>query len=91
MVEGVCGKGGGYRLCRAPETYRVGDILRLMEGSLSPVSCVEDGPHACDKSCRCRAYPVWKGLADRIEEYLDGITLADLIQKDHTAPESAEQ
>ena len=91
MVEGVCGKGGGYRLCRAPEAYRVGDILRLMEGSLSPVACVEDGPHACDKSCRCRAYPVWKGLADRIEEYLDGITLADLIQKDHTAPENAEQ
>lgn len=76
IVSGRRGKGGGYKLSRAPENYTIGEILRLTEGSLSPVSCV-DGEF-CAKKSECKTYPVWKGLAKVINEYLDGVTIADL-------------
>lgn len=81
-VEGQHGKGGGYRLMKAPEDCRVGDILRLTEGTLAPVACLEEGAAPCQRSAECRTIGMWKKLDRMISEYLDGITVADLAQGD---------
>ena len=80
IVEGVQGKNGGYRLVGRPEDHKVGTILRLTEGNLAPVSCLECGADPCEKRFECRTLPMWTKLHDMIGEYLDGITLADLMQ-----------
>ena len=79
------GAQGGYMLAKSPEKYTVGDILRLAEGSLSPVPCVDQSPNECERSNDCPTLYVWQGLAAVIHEYLDGITLQDILdrQKDH--------
>ena len=82
LVEGVRGKGGGYRLTRPPEDYSVGEILRLAEGSLAPVACLEEGAHPCDRAARCRTLPVWNRLGQLIGDYLDSVTLRDLLKTD---------
>ena len=81
MLTGVRGKGGGYKLTKSPDQYTVGSILRLTEGSLAPVSCLES-PDALSCECMdcCRTLPMWRGLDHLINNYLDNITLADLIQ-----------
>lgn len=80
IVEGVHGKGGGYRLTRAPEEYRVGEILRLTEGNLAPVACLECGAQPCEKRDECKTLPMWRELHGIICEYLDSVTLADLMR-----------
>ena len=80
LREGLRGKGGGYKLTRAPETYTVGSILRLTEGSLATVACLEEGAPACPRMAECRTYPLWYKLDGMISEYLDSVTLADLMQ-----------
>ena len=80
MLSGMRGKGGGYKLTRAPETYTVGSILRLTEGSLATVACLEEGAPACPRMAECRTYPLWYKLDGMISEYLDSVTLADLMQ-----------
>ena len=80
ILTGLRGKGGGYRLCSSPEHYTVGRILSLTEGSLSPVSCLENGASPCTRSSDCRTLSMWQGLDDLINEYLDRFTLADLMQ-----------
>ncbi|MBQ8239119.1 MAG: Rrf2 family transcriptional regulator [Oscillospiraceae bacterium] len=80
IVDGIQGKGGGYRLSRAPEDYTLGEILRLTEGTLAPVSCLECGAAPCDRAADCRTLPVWTELDRRINDYLDSVTLADLIK-----------
>ncbi len=80
FLEGLRGKGGGYKLTRAPEMYTVGSILRLTEGSLATVACLEEGAPACSRMAECRTYPLWKKLDGMISEYLDSVTLADLMQ-----------
>ena len=82
LVDGLHGKGGGYRLNRAPETYKVGDILRLTEGTLAPVACLECGADPCERAAECRTLPMWEGLGRLIADYLDGITVADLIKQE---------
>ncbi len=82
FVAAVHGKGGGYRLNRKPDEYIVGDILRLTEGSLAPVACLECGAAECERADRCRTLPMWKDLNDKITDYFDGITIADLMKKD---------
>jgi len=82
LLSGVRGKGGGYKLTRAPEQYTVGSILRLTEDSLAPVTCLERDADACPRSAECRTLPIWQGLDRVINEYLDNITLADLIHPD---------
>lgn len=82
LVEGVHGKGGGYRLCRKPEEYTIGEILRLTEGNLAPVSCVECGAEPCARSSECRTIHMWADLYRMIGDYLDGVTLADLMKKE---------
>ena len=80
FVEAVHGKGGGYKLNKKPEEYRVGDILRLTEGSLSPVACLEKGAPECPRKNVCRTLPLWSKLDDLVENYLDSVTLADLMK-----------
>ncbi len=82
FVEAVHGKGGGYRLNRSPDKYIVGDILRLTEGSLAPVACLECDAAECERADRCRTLPMWKDLNDKITDFFDGITIADLMKKD---------
>ena len=79
LVEGQRGKGGGYRLARKPCDYSVGEILRLAEGSLAPVSCLEAGASPCPKASSCRTLPVWEKLESLICGYLDEVTLTSLL------------
>lgn len=81
LLSGVRGKGGGYRLTKTPDQYTVGDILRLTEESLAPVSCLAAGADACPKAAVCRTLPLWKGLDQVINDYLSNITVADLMQR----------
>lgn len=70
---------GGYALVKPPEKYTVGEILRVTEGSLSPVACLQYGENDCPRKADCITLPVWEGLYKAIMEYLDGITLRDII------------
>ena len=79
LVEGVRGKGGGYRLCRPLKAYSAGAILRLTEGSLAPVSCLEGDANACRRAGQCHTLPMWTKLEGLINNYLDSVTLADLL------------
>ena len=72
---------GGYKLAQPPEKYTVGMILRLTEGSLAPVSCLDQDPIQCERSSECTTLPVWQGLYKVINEYLDSITLQDLLDQ----------
>ena len=82
LLEGLRGKGGGYRLTKAPDQYSVGSILRLTEESLAPVSCLEPGAAACPRMAACRTLPLWRGLDRLSGDYLDNVTVADLMQRD---------
>lgn len=79
MVEGLSGKGGGYRLNRPASEYVVGDLLRLTEGDLAPVACLGCEAKVCEKAEQCKTLPMWKKYFELTNEYFDGITLADLI------------
>ncbi len=72
---------GGYMLAKAPDKYTVGQILRLTEGSLSPVPCVDQDPIECERSTFCATLPMWRGLSRVINEYLDSVTLQDLLDQ----------
>ena len=78
LVEGQRGKGGGYRLSRELKDYSVGEIVRLTEGSLAPVSCLE-GENTCPRADKCLSLPVWEKLDTLINDYLDSVSLADLL------------
>ena len=82
LLNGLRGKGGGYQLTRPPEEYTVGSILRLTEDSLAPVSCLSPGADACGKASDCRTLSMWRGLHKVINDYLDNVTVADLMQAD---------
>ena len=82
MLEGVKGKGGGYRLTRCTEDYSLGEILRLTEGNLAPVPCASETHDKCQRMETCPTRPVWRKLDTIINDYLDGVTLADLIEQD---------
>ena len=79
LVDSVHGKGGGYKLNRKPSEYTVGELLRTTEGSLAPISCVDEGVQHCKKACECKTLPVWDKLNNIINEYLDSVTLEDLV------------
>ena len=72
---------GGYCLAKSPDQYTVGSILRLTEGGLAPVACLENQPNQCPRSEQCITLPIWQGLYQVITEYLDGITLQDILDK----------
>ena len=73
---------GGYKLAKAPDKYTVGDILRITEGSLAPVACLDYEPNTCEKCETCHTLPMWQGLYKTITDYLDSITLQDIIDSD---------
>ena len=81
IVEGVHGKGGGYRLTREPKDYTVLEILELTEGDLAPVACLECGATPCDKTAHCRTLPMWTDFYQLIHDYFNGITIADLMKE----------
>ena len=80
FVDAAHGKGGGYKLNRKPEEYKIGEILRLTEGSLSPVACLEAGAEDCPRKTNCRTLPLWTKLDELVEGYLDSVSLADLMK-----------
>ena len=81
FVDAVHGKGGGYRLNRKPEDYTVDSILKLTEGSLAAVSCTSQGAAACSRTTCCQTLPMWEKLEKMIDEFFEGITLADLLKE----------
>lgn len=74
------GKSGGYRLSKKPEEYTIGSILKLTEGSLAPVSCLENGKVNCERADSCITLPLWKELDQIIDDYLESKTLQDLLE-----------
>jgi len=83
FVKSIRGAQGGYKLARAPKDYTVGEILRLTEGSLAPVACLDtpDGTVECERCDTCETLEVWKKLAEAINGVVDNVTLADLLDK----------
>jgi len=79
IVESLRGKEGGYKLTKRPEEYTVGSIIKLSEGSIAPVSCLEDNASACARACKCLTLPMWLKLEEIVDEYLESITLKDLL------------
>lgn len=78
FLVGLRGKGGGYKLTRPPESYTVGSILKLVEGSLAPVACLEGPTNQCARASECRTLPMWTKLHAMLDEFFEGITIADL-------------
>lgn len=79
-VKSIRGAQGGYRLAKDPSEYTVGMILRLTEGSILPVDCLEDGS-GCNRSIGCATREVWQRLYDAIKNVVDNITLQDIVDK----------
>jgi len=80
-VKSVRGAQGGYKLARPAEEYTVGMILRLIEGNLVPVSCLDDEPNQCPRHEKCATLDVWKQIEAAVNSVVDNITLADLVKK----------
>lgn len=72
---------GGYALAREPSQYTVGEILRITEGDLCPISCLQNSPNECPRAGDCMTLFVWEGLYKTITDYLDGVTLQDIIDR----------
>lgn len=85
LLDGLRGKGGGYRLTRSPEEYSVGEIIRLVEGPLSPVACLKGSGVKCEKSDSCRTLPMWTKLDDMVNSYLDSISIASLLENENNS------
>ena len=79
LIAGASGKGGGYKLLRKPEKYTVGEILELMEGTLSPVACLADKDYRCDRRKSCETLPMWKEFDTLVHDYFYGKKLTDLL------------
>lgn len=80
LVETMHGKGGGYKLTRSPDEYTVNEILKLTEGNLAPVSCLECGSKPCERKERCKTLPMWIKLNSVINDFFNGVTLEDLMK-----------
>ena len=79
MVDGLHGKGGGYRLCKPPEQYPIGDILKLTEGTLAPIACLDEGAAECERRAACKTLPMWKKLDSLLNDFFYSWTLKDLL------------
>ena len=79
FVDALHGKGGGYKLNKDPQDYTVREILLSTEISLEPISCLEEGAPPCPRAATCRTLNMWKGFSKLVNDYFEGITLADLI------------
>ena len=81
LLRSQRGSQGGYRMAKKPEEYTIGDILRITEGELAPVACLEDGENNCPRVSMCPTISFWEGLYDTINKYLDSKTIADLVNE----------
>jgi Rrf2 family protein len=81
MVESFRGKDGGYKLTRRPEEYTIGSIIKLTEGSIAPVSCLDGSTNSCVRACQCLTLPMWLKLEGIVDEYLESVTLKELLDK----------
>ncbi len=79
LLVGASGKGGGYKLCRRPEEYTVGEILDLMEGSMSSVACLADETNSCPKKDSCHTLPMWVEYDQMVHDFFYGKKLSDLL------------
>lgn len=79
LLTGISGRSGGYRLCRRPEEYTVGEILELMEGRLSTVACLAEDAAPCSRAEKCRTLPMWAEFDKMVHEFFYGKVLADLL------------
>lgn len=82
LVEGVHGKGGGYKLSRKPTKITVGEVLRAAEGDIAPVACLECNADICSRQDTCRTLPMWVKLDEMINNYLDSVTIKDLMESE---------
>lgn len=82
VLEGLRGKGGGYRLSLEPDRINVLEVLRIMEGTLAPVACLTEGGNNCPRASACRTLPLWKGLDEVVSRYLSAYTVQDLMKKE---------
>ena len=85
LLMSTRGPQGGYKLAKAPEKYTVGEILRITEGNLAPVACLETEKNECQRQTSCPTIELWQGLSKVVNEYLDGITLDSLIHKNDSS------
>lgn len=81
MLIGVRGKGGGYKLSKAPDQYTVGSVIRLTEGNFAPVSCLGRDAAPCPRATDCRTLPMWQAFDTLVNEFFDGYTIADLMKQ----------
>lgn len=79
LLTGASGKGGGYKLNRKPEDYKIGEVLELMEGTLSSVACLADKSYDCPQKKICRTLPMWEEFDEIVHDYFYKKTLRDLI------------
>lgn len=82
MLEGQHGKGGGYKLNRAPDQITVYEVLKTTEGDLAPVACLEAMAKPCSRAAECKTLPMWEKFYEIIRNYFSSVTLADLMQND---------
>lgn len=82
MLQAVRGHHGGYRLVKPPEAYTVSQILRVTEGSLAPVACMDQTPNQCERCESCSTLPIWQGLNRVINDYLTGVTLKTILDQE---------
>ena len=85
LVNALRGKGGGYRLAKAPEEYSIGSILRVTEGSMAPIACLENEPNECERAGECRTLKMWQDFYKLINDYFENITLQDLLEQSSDA------
>ena len=81
FVRSIRGAQGGYMLAKAPSEYTVGMILRLTEGSMAPVACLDEGAEECERCDTCETLQVWRDLYDAVNQVIDNVTVADLVEK----------
>lgn len=79
LITGASGKGGGYKLCRAPEEYPLGEIIEVMEGTLASVHCLTEEKHVCSRKSFCNTLPLWTEYHNLVHEFFYGKTLGNLL------------
>ncbi len=88
LIVGASGKGGGYKLCRKPEEYPVGEIIELMEGTLASVACLTGETNECPHRSACKTLPLWEEYDQLVHNFLYGKTLTDLLESPKANPKS---
>ncbi|MCQ2082170.1 MAG: Rrf2 family transcriptional regulator [Lachnospiraceae bacterium] len=80
LVKGISGKKGGYSLTRSPEEYNIMEILKITEGSMATVACLEDNAQECPRKDQCRTLSMWRDYDKLVNDYFSNITIADLMK-----------